>query len=174
MHRFAFAILVSLCVVALLAACGDDDGGGNGEASRTPFIAPPTLSPEDAIVELDAIIEQVNNPDQEIVDESGVGEFELMTRATEVTEGTAQVPGLNEVRSLLEEPDLILAREFLHNNVVEIMAVPFADADTATISADAMQTVDPQEAFAPRGEDFEVSAIFRDAVLRSIELWYLI
>ena len=174
MRRLTLATLISLSFVFLAVACGgDDDGGGDGEASRTPFLAPATLSPDDAIAELDAIISLVNNPDQALVDASGIGEFELMTRAAAVLEG-AQVPGLNEVRDLLEEPNRILAAEYLHNNVIEVLALPFTDADTEVISADAMGAIDPLEAFAVRGEDFEVSAVFRDAVVRSIQLWYQI
>lgn len=175
MGRLTLAVILSLCIAALALACGgDDDGGSNGEATRTPFIQPPTLSPDAAIGELEAIVEMIENPDQVTVDESGIGQFELQTRITQTIEGTPQVPGLDEVRSLLEEPDRILAREYLHNNLVEVLALPFTDADTVTISADELSEIDPLHAFVERGDSFTVSAIFRDAVLRAIELWYLI
>jgi hypothetical protein len=165
-----------LAVVALVAAlafaCGDDDDGGM--ATSTPYIAPAPLTIEEAIAELDAIVELIENPDPDLVDAAGIGEFELQTRIDETVEGTPQVPGLNEVRELLADEDRILAREYLHNNLVETLAIPFTESDTATISADEMQEMDPLEAFAIRGEDLDVSAIFQEAVLRGIALWYVI
>ena len=170
-HRLA--IIVGLLLATSLAlACGDDDGGGDG--SPTPFIAPATLAADDAIAELDEIMAQVNDPDQELVDAAGIGEFELETRIEDAIEGTAQVPGLNEARQLLEDGDRILAREYVHNNLVETLAIPFTKSDTESISADALETLDPLRAFAERGEDLPVSAIFRDVAVRLIQLWYQI
>lgn len=160
-----------MTAVLLSFACGDDDGG---ESTRTPFIAPVTLSPTDAVAELDTIISLIQNPDQELVDSAGIGEFELQTRIDRAIAGTPQVPGLTEVRQLLEDDTRILAREYLHNNLVETVALPFTDTDGVTISADSMRTLDPLEAFAPDGEDLEVSGIFRDVAIRVIQLWYQI
>lgn len=166
-------LLAPVALVAALAfACGDDDSGGT--ATSTPYIAPPPLTIEEAIAELDAIIDLTENPDPDLVDAAGIGEFELQTRVNESVDGTPQVPGLNEVRELLADEDRILAREFLHNNLVETLAIPFTESDTATISADEMQEMDPLEAFAPRGEDLDVSAVFQEAVVRGIALWYVI
>lgn len=158
-------------VAALALGCGDDDGG---DATATPYIAPAPLTIAEAVAEIDAIIGLVENPDAGIVDASGIGQFELETRITDIVEGTSQVPGLAEIRQLLVDEDRILAREYVHNNLIETLALPFTDADTEKISADEMREIDPLAAYSPRGEDFEVSAIFRDAVVRAIELWYLI
>jgi hypothetical protein len=168
-----YAIAAGVLITALTAAiaCGDDDGG---EATKTPFIAPPPLTIEEAIAELDAIIDLIENPDPDLVDAAGIGEFELQTRIDETVDGTPQVPGLNEVSELLADEDRILAREYLHNNLVETLAIPFTESDTATISADEMQEMDPLEAFAPRGEDLDVSAVFQEAIVRGIALWYVI
>lgn len=169
LRRLAFVIVGFVATLAL--ACGDDDGG---DTTATPYIAPPPLTIEEAVAEVDAIATLVENPDAGVVDASGIGQFELETRITDVVEGTSQVPGLDQVRQLLEDEDRILAREYVHNNVVETLALPFTEADTEKISADEMSDIDPLASFAARGEDFEVSAIFRDAVVRAIELWYLI
>lgn len=171
LRRFAIGAVATVVALSAATSCGDDDGG---DATTTPFIAPQPLTIEEAIAELDAIIDLVENPNAELVDGAGIGQFELQTRIDETIDGTAQVPGLAEIRQLLADEDRILAREYLHNNLVETLAIPFTDADTATISADEMEDIDPLEAFAPRGEDLEVSAIFRDAVVSGIELWYVI
>jgi hypothetical protein len=167
----AVATVLTALACALLLACGGDD---DGTASETPFIPPPSLSPEDAVVELDAIIALVESPDGDAVEDAGIGDFELQTRITQAVEGTASVPGLDEVRDLIQDADHVLAREYLHNNLVETLAPPFTGSDTETITADDMEEIDPLEAFAVRGEDFMVSGIFKEAAERIIALWYRI
>lgn len=135
---------------------------------------PDPLSIEDALAELDEIIDIVRNPDPSVAQATNVGQFELDRRIADVVEGTPQVPGLNEVREELAAENRILTGEYLHNNLVETLAAPFSQSDKATISAEAMEELDPRGAFVDVGSSFEVSSIFREAVIRIIELWYLI
>ncbi len=109
-----------------------------------------------------------------MVEATNVGQFELNRRITEAVEGTPEVPGLNEVRNQLVDEDRILTGEYLHNNLVETLAAPFSQSDTTSISAGEMQEIDPRGIFAEPGSSFEVSSIFRDAVVRVIALWYRI
>lgn len=170
--RYAAVAAGLVTVVTLLSACGGDDSA-DGEApdgSPTPFIAPEHISTEEALAELDEIIVLVREPEED----GGVGESELQRRAEDALDGTTVTPGLNEVRDLLVEEERILAREFLHNTLVETLAPPFGESDRSAISADDMRELDPLGIFAPQGEDFEVSEVYREAARRIIALWYLI
>lgn len=170
-RRFALPAVAVVAVLGLTFGCGGDD---DGDATATAFIQPSPHTTEEALAELDQIIDLVQNPDGDLVDTAGIGEFELQTRITHVMDGTAQVTGLTGVRQTLSGGDGVLTREYLHNTITEILEVPFTNADTTTISASAMEGFDPLQSFAPRGENYEVSGIFRDAVIRAIQLWYLI
>ena len=172
-RRATFIVGAALAIVLLAAACGSDDDGG-GTPTRTAQFLPDPLSIEDALAELDEIIDLVRNPESSVVEATNVGQFELDTRINEAVDGTPGVPGLNEVREELVAEDRILTGEYLHNNLVETLAAPFSQSDTDTIAADAMQELDPRGVFADAGSSFEVSSIFREAVIRIIELWYLI
>jgi len=168
-----FIVCAALAVVLFAAACGGDGDGGS-TPTRTAQFLPDPLSIEDALAELDEIIDLVRNPDPSVVEATNIGQFELDTRINEAVDGTPGVPGLNEVREELVAEDRILTGEYLHNNLVETLAVPFSQSDTASIAADAMEELDPRHVFADAGSNFEVSSIFREAVIRIIELWYLI
>lgn len=165
----ALALVVAL---ALAVACGGDDGSDDPEATPTPFIRDEPISTEDAIAELDSIIEIIRNPDSDAVDDTSVSQSELQTRIDETISGTAQVLGLEQVRGHLEAEERILAGEFLHNNLVERLAPPFGESDSTEISAEEMGELDPLGVFVPRGQPLEVSSIFEDAVRRIITLWY--
>jgi len=170
-----FAIGSSLVLAAFVAACGGDDSPDtDGTPTKTPSFLPEAFSTEEALAELDAIIDLVQNPDLDVVEATNVGQFELNRRITEAVEGTSEVPGLNEVRNQLVDEDRILTGEYLHNNLVETLAAPFSQSDTDSISAGEMQDIDPRGIFTEPGSSFEASSVFRDAVVRVIELWYRI
>ena len=177
MARSIPTVFVALLLAAFAAACGGDgDGSPNADdtLTQTPSFFLEPFSTEEALAELDDIINLVQNPDPAVVEATNVGQFELNTRITEALEGTFEVPGLNEVRQQLVDEDRILTGEYLHNNLVETLAPPFSQSDTDSISASDMQDLDPRGIFAEPGSSFEVSSIFRDAVVRVIELWYRI
>ena len=167
-----------MLVLATIAAAGcgdgDDSPADDGTPTQTPSFFAEPFTTEEALAELDEIIDLVQNPDPDVVESTNVGQFELNRRITEAVEGTPEVPGLNEVRSQLAAEDRILTGEYLHNNLVETLAAPFSRSDTDSISADEMQEIDPRGIFAEPGSSFEVSSIFHDAVERVIELWYRI
>ncbi|MFQ5472323.1 MAG: hypothetical protein ACE5FA_05485 [Dehalococcoidia bacterium] len=166
-----------LVLATIAAACGgdgDDSPDADGTPTQTPSFLPESFTIEEALAELDDIIDLVQNPDPSVVEATNVGQFELNRRITEVVEGTPEVPGLNEVRSQLAAEDRILTGEYLHNNLVETLAAPFSRSDTDSISPGEIQEIDPRGIFAELGSSFEVSSIFRDAVVRVIELWYRI
>lgn len=175
-YRAALIVCAALATLLIAAACGsgDEDSGGGDTPTTTPQFLPEPLSIEDALTELDGIIDLIRNPDPSVVEATNVGQFELGRRTDEAIDGTPEVPGLSEVREELVSEERILAGEYLHNNLVETLAAPFSQSDTATIPADAMAELDPRGAFAEVGSSFEVSSIFRDAIIRVIELWYLI
>lgn len=164
-------------LAAFAAACGgdgDDSPDTDGTPTQTPSFFLEPLSDKDALAELDDIIDLVQNPDPEVVEATNVGQFELNRRITEAVEGTAEVPGLNEVRNQLVDEERILTGEYLHNNLVKTLAAPFSQSDTASISAGELKEIDPRGIFAEPGDSFKVSSIFRDAVMRVIALWYRI
>ena len=175
-YRAALIVCAALAILLIAAACGsdDEDDVGGDTPTATPQFLPDALSIDDALAELDAIIDLVRNPAPSVVEETNVGQFELDRSIGEIIDGTPEVPGLTEVREELVSEERILAGEYLHNNLVETLAAPFNVADTETISSDTMQELDPRGAFADAGSSFEVSSIFRDAIIRIIELWYLI
>jgi hypothetical protein len=175
--RAILTVFTSLVLAAFATACGgdgDDSPDTDGTPTETPSFFLEPISTEEALAELDDIIDLVQNPDPDVIEATNVGQFELNRRITEAVEGTSEVPGLSEVRSHLVDEDRILTGEYLHNNLVETLAAPFSQLDTDSISSGEMQDIDPRGIFAEPGSSFEVSSIFHDAVVRVIELWYRI
>ena len=69
---------------------------------------------------------------------------------------------------------LTIGAQYAKYKAASTLAAPFSQSDTDSISADELQEIDPRGVFAEPGSSFEVSSIFRDAVVRVIALWYRI
>jgi hypothetical protein len=174
MNRFLRAsfVLVILLASALLAACSDDDDGNNSDASPTPFIAPDALTTAQAVALLDEIEGMVQDPNRAQVALAQVSDGQVQERSLHMLNGIDDVSGLDDVRNSLDSGDRVGAGEYLFN-VVRDDAAPLNGADTGEIDEDILDQLDPLGTFDEDHSDgMVVSAVFRDSILKMMELWY--
>ncbi len=180
MMRAFRAVLVALPIVLLLgvACSGDDDSSGDGasngdSSSPTPFIAPPALSTVAALALVDEIEGMVSEPNGALVAATQVPEAELQKRMLLILNGNGDTSGLDDVRKNLENEDRVGAGEYLYNIVRDWAQPSLTAQDTQEIDEETLDRVDLNHSFDDDHSDgMPVSAVYKDAVLKMIELWY--
>jgi hypothetical protein len=166
-------IPVVLLTLALVAACGGDDDGGGEPATQTPFFAPSPYTTEVALQKLDEAELLIKLPDPELVNRFGIGQADLQQRITLALKGTSDTTGLDDARAALEQENRILAAEYIHNVVFDYLTPAFGGDDSDSISEEQLDEIDPWGTFVDdHSQGMFTTAIFKDAVIKLIELWY--
>lgn len=171
-----YRVLIAILVVALLAGCGDDDGessGNDGPATQTPFIAPSPYSTEEALQKLDEAERLIKLPDPQLVSRFSINDTDLKQRITLALQGTSDTTGLDDARIALEQANRILAAEYIHNVVFDYLTPAFGANDSDSISEEQLDEIDPWGTFVDdHSQGMFTTAVFKDAVVKLIELWY--
>ena len=172
LFRSAAAVLL-LSALAAASACGDDgDSGSNSDTSPTPFIAPEALTTSQALALLDQIESLVREPIGAQIAVAQVSEGQVQERSLRILNGVDDVSGLDDVRDSLENADRVGAGEYLFN-VVRDDTEPFSEPDTSEINEETLDEIDLIGKFDEDHSDHMiVSAVYRDAVLKMMGLWY--
>jgi hypothetical protein len=189
----ALTWLVVLLLLTVLAACsgsGDDGGNGNGSngansnggsggngggPSGTPYIPPASYAADEAIAKLNAIEALVKEPNRAFVALAQVDDATLQERTGKILFGENETSGLDDVRIALESDDRIGAGEYLFNAVVQYIVPPLSVPDEGEIDEQTLDEVDVNHTFDEDHSDgMPVSAVFKEAILLMIDLWYRI
>lgn len=170
--RAALAMLLMVGALVIAAACGGDDDDG-GPATQTPFIAPSPFTTEEALQKLSDVELLIKVPDPEIVSQLGISPADLQPRIALALQGTSDTTGLDDAAAALREENRILAAEYIHNVVVDYLTPSFGGEDGDTIDEEQLNEIDPGRVFVEdHSQGMFTSAVFKEAVIRLIELWY--
>jgi hypothetical protein len=169
----ALAVLLILSLPALAVCSSSDNGSSNGNSSPTPFIAPPALSTKDALARLAEIEAAVRTPNRALVGLAQVSDAQVQERSLRILNGESDASGLDDVRKALESGDRIGAGEYLFNVVRHYAQEPVSEADTRQIDTETLDRIDINGNFDPDHQNgMPVSGVYRDAVIKMMELWY--
>jgi len=175
MARVKWSLPAAALAAVLLAACGGDGGSNGGPSSPTPYIPPPSHAPDEALAKLDEIIALVQAPPGPLVALAQAREGDVQLRSDRILRGENETSGLDDVRLALEANDRIGAGEYLHNVVTQYATAPLTDKDTNSIDPETLDEIDLSRSFdADHSDGMEVSSIFKQAVVKMIELWHRI
>lgn len=168
----ATLLLVSLSLL-IGPACGDDNDGAGGTATQTPIIVPSPYTTEVAIQKLDEAELLIKLPDPQLVSRFSISETDLSKRIALALEGTSDTTGLDDARIALEQENRILAAEYIHNVVFDYLTPAFGGDDSDSISEEQLDEIDPWGTFVDdHSQGMFTTAVFKDAVVKLIELWY--
>lgn len=161
-----------LLTLALIAACGGDDDGGE-PATQTPFIAPSPYTTEEALQKLSEAELLIKVPDPEIMSRLGISPTDLQPRVNLALQGTSDTTGLDDAAAALRKENRILAAEYIHNVVVDYLTPSFGGEDGDSIDEEQLNEIDPGQVFVEdHSQGMFTTAVFKEAVIRLIELWY--
>jgi hypothetical protein len=166
-------LLLALVAAAAFAACDGDDGGGDGPASQTPFIAPSPYTTEEALRKLDEVELLIKLPDPQLTEEFDISTTELQQRVTLILEGTSDTSGLDDARAALEDENRILATEYIYNTVTDYVVPSFGPDDSDIIDEETLDEIDPGHTFVEdHSQGMFTTGVFKEATIALIELWY--